>query len=184
MDQNHFARLTGVLSAIPSRRDVVRGLASGLGLGVARRPELADAKQKRHEKRKKKCPKPPKPGTPNAFGCLDVGVTCTDSDQCCSGICGVEQGKAQCRAHNARTCAADADFCNTEACDGCSLQCGTDGLCFRTTGNANFCGREGPCSACAKDSDCEPTHGPGAACIVCQPCIGVNGGITSCLAAA
>ena len=82
MDQLRLSTLSRSLTAVPSRRDVLRGLVgAGIGLGIGRVPEVAEAKKKR--KRKKQ----DKPHKPNAFGCLDVGDPCRTAGQCCSGIC-------------------------------------------------------------------------------------------------
>jgi hypothetical protein len=155
-----------LLTSLPSRRDLLRGLAgAGLGLETIRLPDLAAARKKR--KLKKNKDKKPKP---NAFGCFSVGATCKTAAQCCSGICDGKKGKRQCRAHNTDGCTAQFDGCQTlvSACHG-------SGYCFRTTGNASFCGGLGGiCMACARDVDCEPTFGPGAACVVCDKCSGEN----------
>jgi len=70
-----------MLSRIPSRRDVLRGLVgAGLGLGSLRLSNVAGAKKKRTRKRKrKKC----KGGTKRC------GKTCVPSTSCCSSsACG------------------------------------------------------------------------------------------------
>ena len=161
MDENRFAVATQSLTSVPSRRDVLRGLAgAALGLGVARLPDPVAAKKNR----KRKKPKPPRP---NAYGCLNVGAACRNAEQCCSGVC---EGKT-CRAHQEGICRVDYDLCTT----GAAHVCGVDGngdlrcVCVLTTGNAPFCGdfsSPTACRDCSKDTDCEEEFGAGAACVV------------------
>jgi hypothetical protein len=178
MDQHHVAVLTRVLSRVPSRRDVLRGLAgAGLVLSALRRQDAAEAKKKRKKKRKKK------PAL-NAFGCLDVGRSCRgNSASCCSGLCegkNPKKGKkdtSTCVAHNAGICGPDSNACLEEVlCNPSNPNC----RCAPTTGNAGFCADltpffidpSGSCRDCSKDTDCQAEFGPGAACIVFgSPCI-------------
>jgi len=167
MNQNRLATLTRTVTRVPSRRDLLRGLAAtGLGLGTLRLPRLVQASTH---------PTGEAAARANPYGCLDVGARCTRASQCCSGVCTRRNGKKRCRAHHRGGCAATSDSCQAP------VTCETSGLCLRTTGNASFCGEQvsGTCSDCAKDVDCEPTHGPGAACVVCAECPG-----TTCFAAA
>jgi hypothetical protein len=182
MDENRVAVVTRTLSDRPSRRDVLCGLAAaGLGLGVARWPEMAEARKKGKKKHKK-----PKAPNPNAFGCLDVGAACNNGVQCCSGIC---EGKT-CRAHHAGICKVDYDLCTTGAGHVCGIvdEVETTCACVLTTGNAPFCGdfSEGAiCRDCAKDTDCEVGFGVGAACVVLKGiCEGqcADTGDTACVA--
>src|SRR5918992_6051589 len=91
MDQTRFEVVTHMLSRIPSRRDVLRGLVgTGFGLGSLRLSHVAGAKKKRKNKRKKckgrrkKC-----------------GKKCISSASCCSSAdCG-----------NGATCVRDACIC-------------------------------------------------------------------------
>src|SRR4051794_29301536 len=109
-------RASSSLSSLPSRREVLRGLASiGLGLTV-HGAEDAVARKGRHKKRQKrpkqKTPLPPPPLPFNEFGCLAVGQPCQgDSTLCCSGIC--DPGTSTCMAHNIGICFADTDPCTT-----------------------------------------------------------------------
>jgi hypothetical protein len=167
MDQHHLSPLTRALISVPSRRDVLRGLAGvGFGLGVYRLPEGTEAKKKGKKKPKK-----------NAFNCLAVGQKCAGRDgKCCSGICQGKrpkkgkQDKSKCVAHNAGICIAEADSCTA----GVEVPCNpTNPSCFctLTTGNAGFCaafsgGPAGHCRVCRKDTDCEAEFGEGAACLV------------------
>jgi hypothetical protein len=167
MDQHHLSPLTRALISVPSRRDVLRGLAGvGFGLGVYRLPEGTEAKKKGKKKPKK-----------NAFNCLAVGQKCAGRDgKCCSGICQGKrpkkgkQDKSKCVTHNAGICIAEADSCTA----GVEVPCNpTNPSCFctLTTGNAGFCaafsgGPAGHCRVCRKDTDCEPEFGEGAACLL------------------
>jgi hypothetical protein len=55
MDPNSFVVVTPLLTRVPSRRDVLRGLAGvGIGLGAARLPESADAKKNKKRRKKRK----------------------------------------------------------------------------------------------------------------------------------
>ena len=162
MNENHLAVVTQSVGRAPARRDVLRGLAgAALGLSVARLPELAEAKKKR--KKKAKQPKAPKP---NQYGCLNVGASCKNDEQCCSGVC---EGQT-CRAHDAGICQVDYDLCTTGAAHVCGVvnEIGTECACTLTTGNAPFCGHfDGTitCQECNKDADCEDL-GAGAACVL------------------
>jgi hypothetical protein len=73
VDQKHFDILTHSVSGFPSRRHLLRGLAAaGLGLGVARLPDLAAAKNRRKRKpksRKGLCQK-------NGSACSKPGKNC------------------------------------------------------------------------------------------------------------
>jgi hypothetical protein len=183
MNHHSIAAVTRNLSDFPSRRDVLRGLVGvGLGLAAARLPESAEAKKKRKGKSKSKKPK----SKPNAYGCLNVGATCANDDQCCSGVC---EGKT-CRAHHTGICQVDYDLCTTGAAHVCNAV-GTGDIacaCVLTTGNAPFCGKSGDgitCHDCNQDADCEATSGPGAACIVLDViCEGLrpDTGNTACVA--
>lgn len=183
MDENRFAVLTRSLVSVPSRRDVLRGLAgAALGLGLGRLPDAADAKKKGKGK-----PRKSKLGKPNGFGCLNVGATCKNADQCCSGVCA---GKT-CRAHGTGICRVDFDLCTTGAAHLCNIvnEAETECACVLTTGNAPFCAdiTDGPtCQECDKDADCEEALGAGAACIVvgagiCEGTCAETGG-TACVA--
>lgn len=163
MNQNHSDALTRTLGSMPSRREVLRGLAGvGLGLGWLRPPAIADAKKKRkHKKRKPKA-------KPNAYGCLEVGDACTNADQCCSGICAGKKGKKRCRAHGTGTCNQElpglcSNVPTVAPCNG-SASC----FCLSTTANSSFCAQLGDrlCADCQKDADCEALGlPPGSACL-------------------
>ena len=184
MNQNRYAIVTHSLTSVPSRRDVLRGLAgAALGLGAARLPTRAEAKKKRKTKTKAKQPKAPKP---NQYGCLNVGATCKNDEQCCSGVCAGQT----CRAHHAGICRVDYDLCTTGAAHVCNIV-GSGGItcaCVLTTGNAPFCGETAAgydCQECSQDADCEEEHGAGAACVVvgagiCGLCAETGG--TACMA--
>jgi len=170
VDQTHFDAVSRTLSRLPSRRDVLRGLAgAGIGLGALVGSAFdtvgVDAKKKRRaNKKKRKTPRP----TFNAFGCLDVGQLCKgDSTVCCSGICaGIAPKKGKpdtrrCAAHGTGSCRQDIEgVCTTPdllqvTCNNRS-NCG----CIRTTAGSNYCAElfGGPgtsqCQPCQRDADC------------------------------
>jgi hypothetical protein len=152
-----------LLNRFPSRRDLLRGLAStGLALPIARLPESA-AKRRRRRKNKKKVRR-------NAFGCVNVGSFCKNSGQCCSGICTGKQDKKTCQAHNASTCTGTSG-CGGDEFVRCTTDTGADGTCNVTTGNASYCATAGVCFDCSTDAECEPVCGAGAACTVCAECV-------------
>ncbi len=167
MDYNRLAIMTPSLASVPSRRDILRGLAgAGLGLGVARLPAVVAAKRQRKKKVKR-----------NAFGCVDVGDLCTRADQCCSGICQGKKGKKRCRAHDTGTCQTGGTSESCDATGGGDVPCTTSlgfpgGFCETTTGGASFCAISGDCFGCTTDADCQKFCGPRAACIVCPDCAG------------
>ena len=187
MSQNRVAALTRSLTSVPSRRDVLRGLAAaGLGPGVPWFRQTAEARKKNKKKEKK-----PKS---NAFGCLDVGQACRGKDAtCCSGICQGKKPKkgkkdeSKCVAHNAGICSADSDSCNSGVAVACNAGDPTC-FCVLTTGNAGFCGQftagtDGHCRFCSKDTDCQAEFGAGAACVflgrACTAICAATGG-TAC----
>jgi len=167
VDHRRFIALPRSLRALPSRRTLLRRLA-GAGLSLSLLPTLeGEAMKKRRRKRKNNRPKL------NQFGCVDVGGHCFGNDaHCCSGICEGTGKSSRCVAHHELGCPADDDTCSE------SVPCGTNGICYRTTGKAGVCARDAfcDCAPCRKDTDCEAQFGPGAACVVCSgDCNGVNG---------
>ena len=193
MDQVSFNALTRTLCHLPSRREVLRGLASaGLGLGVLWLPEIAEAKKKRKNKKGKKEPKktsqtqnPPGDTPPlempplvfNQYGCVEVGQPCRgDNTNCCSGICqGAAPAEGQpddsrCIAHGAGTCSQQGPgVCLSQNPN--LLTCNNENcVCWRTTAGSNFCGeRFGSAlskeSECRRDADCDALgFPPGTAC--------------------
>lgn len=172
--QHHLTALTRSLASIPSRRDVLRGLAGmGFGLTALRAPAPLEAKRKGKRKRKNK--KRKKKSKPNAFGCLSVGAFCKNATQCCSGICTGKKGKRKCRAHDTGECQQGVDgVCQsgTPIVTACGNR--TDCACVRTTAGSNvcgelFCGRPGcsECAACTRDADCVALGFPSTA--ACAP---------------
>lgn len=144
------------LTSLPSRRDLLRGLAAaGLSLGMLQLPDAA-AKKKRKRKRK------PKKSKPNAFGCLSVGAICKNADQCCAGICTGKKGKRKCRAHGAELCTQGVEgVCLAVNPQATTCNNRPDCACFTTTAGSNYCAELfcsfAGCSACAdcqKDADC------------------------------
>jgi hypothetical protein len=188
MNANRIGELTQTLTSLPSRRDVLRGLAgAGLGLGGLQLAPVANAKKKhKHKKRKPKA-------KPNEFGCLEIGDACSNADQCCSGLCEGKKGKKRCQAHNVGGCSLDRSRCFNPAVSPCSATA----TCLTTTGNAPFCAEntgsslEANCQICSKDKDCEALgFGAGSACVIFRiegactfGCEGINGSTgTACIA--
>lgn len=173
MSQNHLRDVTHTLASLPSRRDLLRGLAAaGLGLGIAPWADPIEARKKR-KGRKKKVKRP----QPNAFGCLEVGDACSSEADCCSGICAGTKGKKTCQAHGTGLCPQNhVGICLATADEIPVLKCGNSDLCFcyTTTAGSNFCGNRGPrlgdmaaCADCQKDADCAALGFPaGSACAV------------------
>ncbi len=176
MDQQRLTTWTSSVRSLPSRRDVLRGLAgAGLGLGSLRLSNDVVA-EKHTRKLKKDKKKKRSQAVVNQYGCLNVGQPCRgDSTRCCSGICqgaAPKKGKpdtSRCVAHNTSICKVTSDSCTT----GLPVRChATDPyrICLRTTGNAGFCAEnpagEPRCRNCRRDTDCQAEFGPGAACVV------------------
>ncbi len=188
------------LTAFPSRRDILRGLA-GSGLGLAALldwpnggSQLAARKKRgKRKKQKKQSPQPPSSPPPpppfNTYGCLDIGQSCQgDSSLCCSGVC--DPKSSTCVAHNNDVCFPDTAFCTSNTplqCNGNNPQC----LCTLTTGNAGFCADLEDfndlspfCRLCSTDTECQAELGPGAACVVlagaCSPYCATTGR-TACM---
>lgn len=162
MDQHRIDALTRSLSRVPSRRDVLRGLAvAALGLGMTRWPEAAETKKRKNTKAR-----------PNTFGCLDVGDRCQRAGQCCSGLCQGKKGKKRCRAHDTGNCQAGNA---TTICGGVEVPCttslGKPGVCVTTTGNAAYCQAAVYQFGCKTDVDCQVVAGgilgTRAACVRC-----------------
>lgn len=172
MDTIHFDHMTRTVSSLFSRRT----LAGALALSAVGSPNLIEAKKrKRRRKKKKKV-------TFNDFGCVNVGDFCQDHDQCCSGFCGVENGKASCETHDASTCQAGEHLlaCGGEGAVPCELSTGEAATCFTTTGNGPFCAAHFDCFPCQKDADCTPYCGPRAACVPCTFFCQSSGVSTAC----
>jgi hypothetical protein len=156
----------GSLRSVPSRRDVLRGLAAtGVGLSLAAFPSLAEAAPTPRKKRKR-----PTPAKPNRFGCLEVTDPCRRHTQCCSGICTGKPGRKRCRAHGTGSCSQQGiGVCTApnpalHRCNG-NPNC----FCFHTTAGSNFCGSflggDG-CAVCTRDIDCLTLGFPaGSACV-------------------
>jgi hypothetical protein len=169
MDPSRLDRWTRSLTVAAPRR-------AALGVAALVLPAIADAKK--HKKKRKRKKRQNKKVTFNAFGCVNVGGFCKNSDQCCSGICEGKQDKKRCKAHNASTCQPGQDICVVGPAI-CLTDTGDTGLCGRTTGGAGYCEVGAECFACQKDADCEPICGAGAACLNCPGCAG-DPFITAC----
>src|SRR5688500_18528872 len=143
MDQQRLTTWTRSMRNLPSRRDIVRGLAGAvLGLGSLGLAGPLAAKNKNQKSKKGKKRKQNTPPVFNQYGCLDVGQPCKgNSAHCCSGVCAgkkPKKGKPDrrvCAAHNASVCNAQLDSCTV----GAKIFCGPNGsICTLTTGNAGF----------------------------------------------
>jgi hypothetical protein len=171
IDITDFDDIARLFSVLPSRRDVLRGLAgAGFGLATLRQLGAVGAKNRKNRKKKPKLKR-------NAFGCVDVGGKCQGNDaNCCSGICEGKKPKkgkkdtSRCAGHDAGICTPGSNTCalaGIAECDPSNSGC----HCVGTTGNATFCGdtsgvTDGSlCRVCSKDTDCQAEFGPGAACI-------------------
>jgi hypothetical protein len=155
--------VTRALTGVPSRRDILRGLAAaGIGVGIVTLPDPTAAKKRRKRKKKEK------PAKPNEFGCFEVGDPCKSEVDCCSGVC---EGK-RCRAHGTDICRQDRPGVCTASIDQIpQLGCGANCWCFRTTAGSNFCGEgvrtseQEDCTDCKTDADCLALGYPaGSAC--------------------
>lgn len=179
MDANQFDQaVRAIHSGVQRRRVLGSFFAASLAVplfGFAASSGV-DARRKKRRKNRKKIKR-------NSFGCVNVGQKCYGkSEACCSGICDGKGKNSKCVGHNGLTCTPSPDTCSE------NVPCGTNGVCFGTTGNAPFCGKDGTCfcKTCAQDADCEATHGLGAACVQCiDDCksVGVSSG-TACVPAA
>ncbi len=174
MQGEAFDTFIRTLGAGHSRRMLLLSSGTIFGLIATLMPGNGLAKKKNRKKPKN-----------NAFGCLNVGKACNGKNaKCCSGVCQGkrpkkgDKDKSECKAHNVGSCRANQDNCVAS-----TGPCGTEGACFRTTGNASFCGGNGVCLACKKDTECEALgFGVGAACAVCIECQATGG--TGCSPAA
>jgi hypothetical protein len=156
MNEPRFDRWARALSDPASRRQTIVASLLG-GLALLRGGDGAMAKKKRRKKKKIKR---------NAFGCVNVGKTCRNSGQCCSGICQGKKGKRKCRAHDVGTCAQDGSGVCT-APNPALLTCNNSDSCFclRTTAGSSACAQQFVCADCQRDADCEALgFPPGSAC--------------------
>jgi hypothetical protein len=169
MDHRAFDEL--IRSLTKSRRVLLGGALVAAGrLGFS----AADAKKRKRKKRNKR----QSVGTPNAFGCLNVGDPCKSAEQCCSGICSGKKGKKRCRSHDTGGCPAGHDAFGDDVVT-CQTSSGVWGKCGTTTGNAGYCVGGGDCHPCAKDADCRSRCGPQAACVVSPQACAIG---TACVA--
>jgi hypothetical protein len=162
MNSRYFDGL--ICSLVASRRALFPGmLAMAAGwVGVS----TGEAKKKHKHKAKK--------ANPNEFGCISVGKTCKNAEQCCSGACEGKKGKKRCRAHDTGTCDQNVDgIC--EADDLAQTLCGDTCACIRTTAGSNVCfdpGAGSDCADCQKDADCQALGFPAGS--ACAPSTGIN----------
>jgi hypothetical protein len=166
VEQQRFDVMTRSLTRVPSRRDVLRGLTGGLGLGALWLPGTAAAKKKRKKKHKKTTQQPTTNCTPN---CLDR--TCGNDG--CGGSCGACGSNDICRGG---TCCAPESPATT-----CAGRCGTW---------TNNCGQPVVCPTCPggqqclSNGSCAMVCGPGIPCpSYCTGCsVPTSEGETHCVA--
>ena len=111
------------------------------------------------------------------YDCRHVGITCTRTRQCCSGICRGPQGKKTCRAHGAGTCKQRGQELACTTPDVRLSVCNNDPgcVCYSTTAGSNYCAKNvcptgdpvcGKCAVCKRDADCVRKGFPaGSACV-------------------
>jgi len=157
MDQQGLRTLTRTLTELPSRRDVLHGLAAtGIALGTVRLPRLAVASKRAT-------------GEPaaqaNNDSCRKTRASCRRDEQCCSGSCkrNRKNGEQRCRRTvGARGCTIE-DGCNQVPCPD-----DPNGKCTVTVGGKPFCFKDSACFACDSDQDCVDEYGvPGLRCVEC-----------------
>jgi hypothetical protein len=149
VDQTRFEALTRSLASLPSRRNVLRSLASaGLGLSALRLSDTASAKNKKKGKKKRK-KKVQQGCTPNCTertcgndGCGGSCGACGPTQVCHGGTCCVPESRG---ATCAGRCGTWTNTCGqTVACATCAAgqQCLSNGSC------AIVCAVNGDCSGC------------------------------------
>jgi hypothetical protein len=146
MDQHHFTALTRSVRSVPSRRDVLRGLAAaGLGFGALRLPDAVAAKNKKKGKKKNK-KKTQQQCTPN---CTER--TCGNDG--CGGSCGACGANQVCRGG---ACCTPDPISAT-----CAARCGTW---------TNNCGQPVACATCAAGQRCLSNGSCAIVCIKSADC--------------
>jgi len=139
MDQHPFTALTRSVRGVPSRRDVLHGLAAaGLGLAALRLPDAVTAKKKRKKKSKK---------TDTQQQCTPNCVERTCGNDGCGGSCGGCGANQVC--HGGTCCVPESRG------DTCAGRCGT---------RTNNCGQPVACATCAAGQQCLSN---GSCAIVC-----------------
>lgn len=174
MDDSRFDDCLRSLAG--SRRSLLGGTLA-LSSGLIGRSTI-DARKRRKRKKPRNVTRTP-PATPNEFGCLNVDVSCTSPEQCCSSICEGTSGRRTCRAHDVGDCQAGTAL---ESEIPCTTSGGEDGLCSTTTGNAGYCMFTAACYPCKTDLECQRADGgffgPTAACVKFAGCDQTGG--TAC----
>jgi hypothetical protein len=191
MDPYRLVAWARSLPSVPSRRDVLRSLASaGIGLGalplaepVAARNKnrKKNAKKRKHKKQEQVPPVAPPFELPplefNEYGCIEVAQACRgDSALCCSGICegaapvAGQPDTSRCVAHDTGTCQQGGPgVCTSDAPQNITCNNNAKCRCISTTAGSNVCGALRPlpemCATCQRDSDCVALGFPaGSAC--------------------
>jgi len=115
--QHHGASLTGSLTRLPSRRDVLCGLTgAGIGLGPLRVADTAEAKSKHHKKGKRK--KKPQAPSPPATACTPRCSRKQCGDDGCGGSCGSCSAERPCLSG---TCVCFSDPVSVTCAGRCTL---------------------------------------------------------------
>jgi hypothetical protein len=163
MNQTRFNAVTQSVTRVPSRRDVLRGLA-GAGIGTLWLPGIADAKNKRGKKRKKKNTQQPTSNcTPNCVdrtcgsdGCGGSCGTCAADQVCHGGTCCVPESQSTTCAGR---CGTWTNNCRQPvACPTCPTgqQCLSNGSCAQVCGSGVPC--PSYCTGCSVPSTEGETH--------------------------
>jgi hypothetical protein len=142
MDQHPLTTLTRTLKHLPTRRDVVRGLAgAGLGLSALRISDLTEAKKgKRNKKHKRRSCKP---------NCHDRSC----GNDGCGGSCGA--------------CVAD-QICHGGTC--CTPQRPAATCVGRCGAWPNNCGQSVSCAMCPANALCLPSGSCANVCVTPTDC--------------
>ena len=162
-------RIDGIARAM-GRRAIMRGVTGAALASLITQWSMDDLEARKRKNRKRKTR-----SKVNRFGCRNVGVACSNANQCCSGICEGRSGKTRngkkhdktCRAHDTGGCKVAQDSCSTNLNFECTTTTGEDGFCHLTTGNAPYCAFDALDAECTRDEDCVELCGPLAACNVC-----------------
>ena len=171
MDHHRITRLPRSLTHPPSRRDVLRGLASSGLIFSACRPEAAEGKHKHHKQRKKKkksqTPSPPATCTPRCGrkvcggdGCGGSCGSCGAGQSCASGTCCTpEPLEETCTRCGQGSCPGRCDTVTSPgACGTVSCSCPSGQECLSNGSCGQVCEDAGDCPGQSSDcNNCEPS---------------------------
>ena len=160
MDQHRLTVLKDSFGSVPSRRDILRGLAGaglGLGLGSLRLADAASAKNKKKGKKKSKTKDTQQHCAPNCAertcgndGCGGSCGACGISQVCHGGTCCVPESRS---ATCAGRCGTWTNNCGQRiACATCPTgqQCLSNGSCAIVCDDNADC--TGACNGCSNAS--------------------------------